>query len=1124
MIGRASSEVVLEATLSEPRFGVDYDFLLYRGRVGRHSNIPKTFAIDPYFDVKNFSNFVDFDNLKYQQPNYSIEDAYKVFGRYDKCFNDVDEDIWSKAVDWGCRHFGHIFKPVFWDHDEVIHNMDHSTSVGFPYNKLYHNKGDLLESLGSTFLIDQFEDWRVNHWPSLWSYNYKDELRPTGKAHRGIVCAPIDKLYIGMRLFGAQNKEFYSSYLVTSSAVGIPNTKGGWNMLHQKLGVFPKHAWDTDVGKFDSCLMERFARGSESIRTCSWPDYIKRKWERDIRAYYDECLRTLILLPDGAVYQKFNSNPSGGCNTTVDNTLANYLLLAYCFIKLNPGATYADFCRWVRLILYGDDNGCTYDAENVNYSSEAVCRIIESDFRMETTGSGDVELKDLTFLGAKFGDHNGIKVPIYDPVKMAHSAVFTGHKDGPEISYQRLCCLRALNIFDQDFVDACDKSLDELEESGLISHQDTLNRKNSIYIKNYYVDYRLNFEASGSKILQCKNGFDEMNAHLKVMQSPAHITSSLKPKKPKKPRNRNNKSTNLPPFFIEYMGQLYIRHTVHNNDNVVMLGKKPNNGNQRRGRRRARPKQELQANCGLVPEIEECDLVVCDLSNKIPILQTSFNGCPYYDCNAWDNPSDNIPTWSRHTHQNGKIKKRFSHSFKSLQAKKNNFKPEVLKELIVEIGGVHIFREAPILRDPPEIVQVLQSRRSGNREKASLAGLTQDGSNWFIEALDTFHDKEIGHRGYPDMNSCKTVIQEGRVQVNVSAPASAAGGNWDVLICNLNEAYTSTDPTGSGYFNMIDGLVTLNGTTYGVSPFIISSNIEGGWLLPGDGSFGTAVFQNVNFNQYFANDDPCRVVSMGFEVHNTTAEISKQGTVTAFKVPQVNSLGNWNIVRGGPVLDYDVFNSVMPPALVNQAMPLAGTRQWLASEGALVNCVMNNTDMPFVQPNNFPHAFSDTSNTNQPGSNPGYGFGSFSFTSPSAFVTKAVTMPIPYDTSGVFLTGLSNASTLTITFKMLIEIAPSWNSPFVSLGAPSAAYDPLALQLYANVIREIPPAVKVNENASGDWFRGIMGIVQTVAPVFGPVGALIGSAAGNLAAASKGIGNKTTFIPNGKRVPMNIKQ
>jgi len=103
----------------------------------------------------------------------------------------------------------------------------------------------------------------------------------------------------------------------------------------------------------------------------------------------------------------------------------------------------------------------------------------------------------------------------------------------------------------------------------------------------------------------------------------------------------------------------------------------------------------------------------------------------------------------------------------------------------------------------------------------------------------------------------------------------------------------------------------------------------------------------------------------------------------------------------------------------------------------------------------------------------------------SAYVPNAQQFT-PFDTTGAYFTGLSNATILTIKVKIYVERAPTFSEANLAvLASPSAGYDVNALTLYARCVSELPVAVKVGDNASGDWWRSALSVLSKVA---GPVG------------------------------------
>jgi hypothetical protein len=100
--------------------------------------------------------------------------------------------------------------------------------------------------------------------------------------------------------------------------------------------------------------------------------------------------------------------------------------------------------------------------------------------------------------------------------------------------------------------------------------------------------------------------------------------------------------------------------------------------------------------------------------------------------------------------------------------------------------------------------------------------------------------------------------------------------------------------------------------------------------------------------------------------------------------------------------------------------------------------------------------------------------------------------------SGVFFTGLSAQTTLTVNIRCFIEIFPSQvGNPLTPLAQPSAPYDEIALKFVSEILKEMPPGVMLKENGLGDWLSDIAGkVVSFVSPIAGTVGKIAGALSG----------------------------
>jgi hypothetical protein len=92
------------------------------------------------------------------------------------------------------------------------------------------------------------------------------------------------------------------------------------------------------------------------------------------------------------------------------------------------------------------------------------------------------------------------------------------------------------------------------------------------------------------------------------------------------------------------------------------------------------------------------------------------------------------------------------------------------------------------------------------------------------------------------------------------------------------------------------------------------------------------------------------------------------------------------------------------------------------------------------------------------------------------------------NTTGAYFTGLSEQTTLFVTWRVAIERLPSANKPaFLALAQPSATYDPNALVLYNMVANVLPPGCPQGYNDMGKWFRWISDAAQKSIPAVYPI-------------------------------------
>lgn len=417
--------------------------------------------------------------------------------------------------------------------------------------------------------------------------------------------------------------------------------------------------------------------------------------------------------------------------------------------------------------------------------------------------------------------------------------------------------------------------------------------------------------------------------------------------------------------------------------------------------------------------------------------------------------------------------------------------------------------------------------------------ITPEACDWVKSALDPFHDMQLEHlRGYPDVATEPTVVVKIRQAVTVAKPPGlAAGANWDCHIalspidfspCDESSVMTAKvwafgnpeRPTTDGVAGLIDGKTERCGRMDGLLINSVPSvGVNGANMTftpehcPPTGAGGYEL-QQINLDDYLDFEDTdlgvYRLVYSGFEVVNTTAQIYKQGAVTVYEYGNSYETAASMPMRapGGGTWDQPISQPTTyfrcPPNTLAEAKIMPGAHSWAAQDGCYNtakfqsdNKFQGMTRRPWVICQNNPTA-PDESGYN------GGDFGSF-ISDPSLFFHDTSTSgsttpggsPAQYggpmhfsmmNTTGAYFTGLSEQTTLFVTWRVGIERLPAANKPaFLALAQPSATFDPNALVLYNMVANILPPGCPQGYNDMGKWFRWISTAVQKSIPTVYPI-------------------------------------
>nr|APG76213.1 hypothetical protein 2 [Beihai noda-like virus 22] len=416
--------------------------------------------------------------------------------------------------------------------------------------------------------------------------------------------------------------------------------------------------------------------------------------------------------------------------------------------------------------------------------------------------------------------------------------------------------------------------------------------------------------------------------------------------------------------------------------------------------------------------------------------------------------------------------------------------------------------------------------------------ITPEACDWVKCALDPFHDLQLEHlRGFPDVSTEPSVVVKVRQAITVSKPPELpAGATWDchVVLSPIDfspvqesavraaTVYPFGDtnrPTTNGVSGLISGEGSSVARMDGLLINSVPSDSAGGANLtytpghcPRIGGAGYEL-QQINLDNYLDFEDTdlgvYRIVYSGFEVVNTTAQIYKQGAVTVYEygnsfevgasMPKdLAGVGDINRPFSQPTTYFRC-----PPNTIAEAKIMPGAHSWAAQDGCY-NTAKFQTDNRFQGVTRRPWAICQ--NNTSAGENSGYlgtQYTAGSFVSDYSLFDPDITAgtgpgeirrfggPMHFsqmNTTGAYFTGLSEQTTLFVTWRVGIERLPAANKPaFLALAQPSATFDPNALVLYSMVANVLPPGCPQGYNDMGKWFKWISDAAQKAIPSVYPV-------------------------------------
>lgn len=246
--------------------------------------------------------------------------------------------------------------------------------------------------------------------PGLFRGTLKDERRDIERVldskTRIFTAGSMEKVIADRMLFLDFVVQFKANRLEMQHAYGVDPESTEWNdMIQKHLAIGKKH-FGFDYSGFDASeSLMLLQMVSECIATC----FVEEDRKHVVCSGLESFNHFVVI--DGDLYHYHQGNPSGCTMTTVYNTIANWILLYYAWIKLaatnNCPLTRGFYKENCVVHAYGDDFICTVSDQCSWFNGETIPPILEV-CGVKATAPDKSEckkflpLEDLTFLTRSF--------------------------------------------------------------------------------------------------------------------------------------------------------------------------------------------------------------------------------------------------------------------------------------------------------------------------------------------------------------------------------------------------------------------------------------------------------------------------------------------------------------------------------------------------------------------------------------------------------------------------------------------------------------------------------------------------------------------------------------------------
>lgn len=361
--------------------------------------------------------------------------------------------------------------------------------------------------------------------------------------------------------------------------------------------------------------------------------------------------------------------------------------------------------------------------------------------------------------------------------------------------------------------------------------------------------------------------------------------------------------------------------------------------------------------------------------------------------------------------------------------------------------------------------------------------LTERGKDYLKIVLDPYHDYHVRATGVPTLNAGSTYLRNIRLRNSLVVPALVPGVTaWELHVMTtpvfcaqgaavLNSRQSGTGPIADRYRvkNTINGFSNINEVSHICYAWVPINDPLG--LMSNNVIFNALPIGSPEWGSY-------RLVSSGFEVHNSTPELYRSGTVTTWRANNTCETSNLRLADMNGIALTRNYNGI--PATLALANQFPTSRTWEAASGCYVVSSPDFNDVGFK-------SFDEGCVVIRTGA-------ATAQTRHSIIVGGICDVDVPgeesplvfrsgFVPSGAIFSSIAPESTFTLDCRVIVEVSPDLSTSDLSIASQPTAADPVAMELAALAMANLPSGVPASFNAAGDWFRMALKAIGAAAPL-----------------------------------------